>query len=201
MRIIGGQFGGRRLVSFSADHIRPTTDRVKESLFNKLSAYWEGARVLDLFSGTGNLTIEAVSWGARSVNSVELHPKSLAIMKQNLDQFKLKDEVEVIKDDVLKYLKAYEGDTFDIILIDPPFTEKMAHAVMEQLSTSKAWGSNTIIAIEYSKFERMEKQYGELKSFDSKNFGDKLMAFFTKGTNLEDQKETTADSTQSSSED
>ncbi len=187
MRIIGGQFSGRRLVSFSADHIRPTTDRVKESLFNKLNAYWDNARVLDLFSGTGNLTIEAVSWGAKSVTSVEMHPKSLAIMKQNLEQFKLKDEVDVIKDDVLKFLKSYNDESYDVILIDPPFTEKMAHAVMEQLSMSRVWGSNTVIAIEYSKFERMEKQYGELKSFDSKNFGDKLMSFFTKGTNLEDQ--------------
>lgn len=185
MRIIGGQFGGRKLVSFSADHIRPTTDRVKESLFNKLSAYWDGARVLDLFSGTGNLTIEAISWGAKTVTSVEMHPKSLAIMKQNLEQFKIKDEVDVIKSDVLKYLKNYDGESYDVILIDPPFTEKMAHAVMEQVSLSKVWGEQTVIAIEYSKFERMENSYGELKSFDSKNFGDKLMSFFTKATNLE----------------
>ena len=80
MRIIGGRFSGRRLVSFTAEHIRPTTDRVKESLFNKLAAYWDGARVLDLFSGTGNLTIEAISWGADSVESVELNPKSISIM-------------------------------------------------------------------------------------------------------------------------
>ncbi len=178
MRIIGGQFSGRRLVAFTAEHIRPTTDRVKESLFNKFAAYWGDAQVLDLFSGTGNLTIEAISWGAKSVTSVEMHPKSLEIMRKNLDQFKLTSEVSVVKSDVLKYLKTFSGDPFDIILIDPPFTEKMAHLVMETLGSSKVWKTETIIAIEYSKFERMENEYGSLKSFDSKHFGDKLMSFF-----------------------
>ena len=67
MRIIAGKYRGRRLVSFQAGHIRPTTDRVKESLFNKISPYIEGAQVLDLFAGTGNLGIEALSRGANEV--------------------------------------------------------------------------------------------------------------------------------------
>lgn len=182
MRVISGKFGGRRLVSFSADHIRPTSDRVKESLFNKLNEFWDSARVLDLFSGTGNLAIEALSWGASSVESVELNSKSLEIMKKNFDLIGIKSEAKVIKSDVIKYLKNYKGEPFDVVLIDPPFTEKMAHAVMETLATSKVWGPHTIIAIEYSKHEKMESQYGSLMSFDTRNFGDKLMSFFQEGT-------------------
>ena len=78
MRIISGKFKGRPLVSFQADHIRPTTDRVKETLFNKLMGVVEDARVLDLFSGTGNLAIECLSRGAGWVDLVESHNRSIA---------------------------------------------------------------------------------------------------------------------------
>jgi 16S rRNA (guanine966-N2)-methyltransferase len=181
MRIISGKYGGRKLVSFHAEHIRPTTDRVKESVFNKLMAHWEGARVLDLFAGTGNLSIEALSWGATSVESVELNVKSIEIMKKNIELLKIGPECKIVKSDVLKYLSSYSGDGFDVILADPPFTEKMAHAVMTQVSTSKVWKDSTIIMIEYSKFERLDSLYPPLKGFDTKNFGDKLVSFFSKG--------------------
>lgn len=180
MRIISGKYGGRKLVSFKADHIRPTSDRVKESIFNKLAPYWPEARVLDLFSGTGNLTIESLSWGAKSVDSVEMNPKSIAIMKQNLELIGIGSECRITKSDVLKYLKSYTGDVYDVIIADPPFTEKMAHEVMNSVAGSKTWSEATVVAIEYSKFERLDAQYGELKSFDTKNFGDKLVSFFSK---------------------
>lgn len=180
MRIISGKYGGRKLVSFKAEHIRPTTDRVKESLFNKLAGHWEGARVLDLFSGTGNLSIESLSWGASYVESVELNPKSIEIMKKNIELLKIGSESKIIKSDVLKYLIKYSGDPFDVVLADPPFTEKMAHEVMAHIAASKVWKDDTLFVIEYSKFERMESEYPPLKIFDTKNFGDKLMAFFSK---------------------
>lgn len=179
MRIVSGKYGGRKLVSFEADHIRPTTDRVKESVFNKLMSHWEGARVLDLFSGTGNLALEALSWGAQTVTSVEKNPKSLAIIKENKELLKVGTELEIIKSDVLDFLKKYKDGPYDVILIDPPFTEKMAHSVMECLAQSQVFHSQTVIMVEYSKFERMEKSYPPLKCFDSKNFGDKLVSFFS----------------------
>ena len=84
MRIIGGKYKGLYLTNFKADHIRPTTDRVKESMFNILQAQIEDARVLDLFSGTGNLGIEAISRGARHVTFVEKNKKSIQILKENI---------------------------------------------------------------------------------------------------------------------
>ena len=85
MRIISGKYKGRVLTSFQADHIRPTTDRVKESLFNKWMSLVGEARVLDLFSGTGNLGIESLSRGASHVDFVELNAKSIIILKKNFD--------------------------------------------------------------------------------------------------------------------
>lgn len=108
MRIISGKYKGHPLVEFKADHIRPTTDRVKETLFNKLMFELEGTKVLDLFSGTGNLGIEALSRGAREVTFVEKHPKSLEILKKNLAKLKIPAvDYKIINMDVLSYLKKY----------------------------------------------------------------------------------------------
>lgn len=181
MRIISGKYKGHPLVEFQADHIRPTTDRVKETLFNKLMFEIENAQVLDLFSGTGNLGLEALSRGARQVVFVEKHPKSIEILKKNLAKLKVPaSEYQIVNKDVLSYLKTFEGEPFDIIFADPPFTEKMAHKVMESLSTSKAFGAPTLITIESERRERMEDLYGDLERYDRREFGDKILSFFSK---------------------
>ncbi|WP_413290071.1 16S rRNA (guanine(966)-N(2))-methyltransferase RsmD [Bdellovibrio sp. HCB337] len=181
MRIISGKYKGHPLVEFKADHIRPTTDRVKETLFNKLMFELEGTKVLDLFAGTGNLGIEALSRGAREVTFVEKHPKSLEILKKNLAKLKIPAvDYKIINADVLTYLKKYNDEPFDIIFADPPFTEKMAHAVMEHASLSQAFGAHTLLTIESERRERMEDLYGDLERYDHREFGDKILSFFSK---------------------
>lgn len=178
MRIIAGRFRGRRLSSFKADHIRPTTDRVKESIFNKLQGYIDGARVLDLFSGTGNLTCEAISRGATSVDAVELSKKSIAIIRDNLKLLDIEDDVRVHCDDVLKYLSRYSGEPYDLILADPPFTEKLAHSVLEALTKSAAVGADTVIMIESSSHEKVLDRYEGLERTDERDYGDKRVSFW-----------------------
>lgn len=178
MRIISGRFKGHRLVSFQADHIRPTTDRVKESVFNILQAYFDGCSVLDLFAGTGNLGIEALSRGAARVESVESNKKSLSILKENLSKLKIQDEVKVHSMDVFSFLKKYQGQTFDIIFIDPPFTQALAHDVMTALSLSATFNPETWIIIESSDHERLDSEYSNLKRLDQRDFGDKKVSFF-----------------------
>lgn len=181
MRIISGKYKGHPLVDFKADHIRPTTDRVKETLFNKLMFDIEGARVADLFSGTGNLGLESLSRGAKEVIFVEKHPKSIEILKQNLAKLKVPTtDYRIINMDVLSYLKGYQGETFDIIFADPPFTEKMAHIVMEHVSKSQAFGPQTLMAIESERRERIEDLYTDIERYDHREFGDKILSFFSK---------------------
>lgn len=177
MRIIAGKFKGHRLVPFQADHIRPTTDRVKESLFNKWMSLCEGARVLDLFSGTGNLGLEALSRGAEYVEFVEKNDKSLRILRENLAKLRVKEGVKVIKMDVLQYLKQ-KGDRFDLILIDPPFTQVMADQVLSQLASSSVLGPGTLVAIESGTKEHVEEVYGALRLYDHKEFGDKTLNLY-----------------------
>lgn len=188
MRIIAGRFRGHRLASFDADHIRPTTDRVKESIFNKLQGYFEGARVLDLFSGTGNLAFESLSRGATFVEAVEMSRKSIAIIQKNIELLKIeKDEIRVVCDDVLKYLRSNNGPHFDVVLCDPPFTKKMADEVLKALAASPVVGPETIVMIEASSHEVVEAKYEchdmtpslqPLVRFDQKDYGDKKISYF-----------------------
>lgn len=179
MRIIAGKYRGHQLVAFKADHIRPTTDRVKETLFNKLQFDIADSNVVDLFCGTGNLGIEAISRDAKFCTFVENNPKSLMIARQNLDKLKVPVEAyKIVNMEVIAYLKSYEGESFDIIFADPPFTEKMAHFVVEAAGDSKAVGPQTILAIESEKKERMEDRYGVLVRYSKKDYGDKILSMF-----------------------
>lgn len=188
MRIIAGKYRGHQLVAFKADHIRPTTDRVKETLFNKLQFQLEGANVMDMFCGTGNLGIEAISRDASFCTFVEKNPKSLTITRQNLEKLKVPaNQYKIVTMDVLAYFKSYEGAPYDIIFCDPPFTEKMAHFVVEAASTSQAFGAHTVLAIESERKERMEDRYGSLVRFSKKEFGDKILSMFCHESALEEE--------------
>ena len=168
-------------MSFTADHIRPTTDRVKESIFNKLQGAVEGARVLDLFSGTGNLSIESLSRGAKSVVAVEDSRKSLQIMKKNRELLGIGIEWTVIEMDALKYLQRYQGEPFDLVFADPPFTKKLADSVLKAAAESACIGRDTWMIIESAQDERADDHYGrDLVRFDSRDFGDKLVSYFSR---------------------
>lgn len=181
MRIISGRFKGRVLTSFQADHIRPTTDRVKETLFNKWMTHVEDARVLDLFAGTGNLGLESLSRGCKHVDFVEAHLKSIQILKKNVELLKLlPTEFSIFKQDVLHYLPKYRGEAYNLILADPPFTEKMAHDVMQAIDASFCFNEHTLIAIESHKKERIDENYQRLYRYDVKDYGDKVLSFFAK---------------------
>ncbi len=181
MRIISGKFKGHHLVSFKAGHIRPTTDRVKETLFNKIMHEAHFDQVLDLFCGTGNLGLEALSRGADHVIFVDDHKQSILITRQNLEKLKVESSAyKAIQKDVISYLKTYEGEPFDLIFADPPFTKKMAHDVMLAASNSQAFGESTILTIESELKERMDDEYGSVVRYDKREFGDKILSFFQK---------------------
>lgn len=180
MRIISGRFKGAKLVSFQAPHIRPTTDRVKETVFNKLMYSIVDAEVLDLFAGTGNLGLEALSRGAKHVVCVENHPKSLSILKQNLDKLKIQpQELQVVPMDVFKYLDRPQDIYFDVVLVDPPFTRRLADSVMQAIVASSLLKATTLIVIESSAQEFIADEYLPYKLLDRRAFGDKTLSIFS----------------------
>ncbi len=181
MRIISGKYKGRVLTSFQASNIRPTMDRVKETLFNKWMRHVDGANVLDLFAGTGSLGLEALSRGALQVSFVEKNLNSLQILKKNIELLKIdRSNFSILQKDVIVFLQQYVGNAFDLILIDPPFTEKMAHVVMQGLAASTCFDESTLIAIESTKKEQMDDEYLQLVRYDLKDYGDKVLSFFRK---------------------
>lgn len=181
MKVIAGHFKGQNLHSFQNKNIRPTMSKVKETLFNKIQFQIEGAKVLDLFSGTGSLGIEALSRGAFKVDFVEKHTSSLKIIKKNLSLVKVESSVQVFQEDVFNFLKRIEKICdWDIVLIDPPFTKKLADSVMESIVTLKFSKPKALIIIESTKHEIIKDKYLDWSLQDQKNFGDKQLSFFSR---------------------
>lgn len=178
MRIIAGKYRGHKLVAFDAANIRPTTDRVKEDVFNIMSMSIEDANVLDLFSGTGSLGLEALSRGCRHVDFVDFHIKSIQILKSNLAKLKVPEQdYRVFKFDVLKFIQKSPID-YDIILVDPPFTKTMADEVMQALGKAEL-GRFKFICIESTKHEKIEDQYGDvIRLYKRKSYGDKNLSIY-----------------------
>lgn len=120
MRVIAGTAGGRRLVTPAGDRTRPTADRVREALFSSLERRLPGARVLDLFAGSGAMAIEALSRGAAHATLVEHARPALAAIRTNLDRVGLADRATVVAARLPGALARVEGP-FDVVLLDPPY--------------------------------------------------------------------------------
>ncbi|MEW6073636.1 MAG: 16S rRNA (guanine(966)-N(2))-methyltransferase RsmD [Planctomycetota bacterium] len=119
MRIIAGAFRGRRLLAPAGRETRPMLDRVREALFGTLAPWLEGARVLDLFAGTGSLGLEALSRGAARVRFVERAPA--ALLRQNVAALGVEERATVVEGDALDRREWGEGEPYDVVLLDPPY--------------------------------------------------------------------------------
>jgi 16S rRNA (guanine966-N2)-methyltransferase len=121
VRVVGGRLGGRRLRAVAGTATRPTSDRVKEALFGVLAERVQGARVLDLFAGTGALAIEALSRGAGSAVLVEQAAPAVAVIRANLDALELNAVARVRRTRAETYLRTQRDGPFDLVLLDPPY--------------------------------------------------------------------------------
>ena len=151
MRVIAGSAKRLQLKTIEGMDTRPTTDRIKETLFNMISAYIADSNFLDLFSGSGAIGIEALSRGAACAVFVEQSKKAMECIKENLRYTKLADKAEVYETDVLNALNRLEGKkTFDYIFMDPPYNQLHETRVLEYLSNSTLLSADGIIIVEAS---------------------------------------------------
>ncbi len=135
MRIITGTAKGAKLETLDGLDTRPTTERVKESIFSMLQFELEGRRVLDLFAGSGQLGLEALSRGALSCTFVEKALDAMEIVKKNAKKTRLFDRCKILNLDYKDYLKsARSGEKFDIIFLDPPYRQKIIPEILETIS-------------------------------------------------------------------
>ena len=131
MRVITGSARGRRLKELDGLETRPTTGKVKEALFSVIQFDIEGRRVLDLFAGTGQLGIEALSRGAECAVFVERRRDALQVIRENLEACGMTDKARVVNGDAMSYLKS--GEKFDLIFLDPPYASGLLEQALEEL--------------------------------------------------------------------
>ncbi len=149
LRIIGGQHRGRRLQFVAPEGLRPTTDRVRETLFNWLQNRIQGARVLDLFAGSGALGFEAASRGAREVVLVEMNRQACEVLRQNALLLDSPDvDIKVQQRDACKFLQQSGGGSFNIVFLDPPFRKNLLQPVIERLESNAWLSDDALIYIE-----------------------------------------------------
>lgn len=147
MRVISGIAKGVTLKTPEGMSTRPTTDRVKEAMFSIIQFDIPGTRVLDLFGGTGQLGIEALSRGAKSAVFVDAQESACKLIKENLKKTKLESQGQVVRSDYLNYLKCCK-DKFDIILLDPPYIEVFLENSLNLITEIDILQTNGIIVTE-----------------------------------------------------
>lgn len=149
MRVIAGKARRLQLKTISGMDTRPTTDRIKETLFNILQPEIFGCRFLDLFSGSGGIGIEALSRGASYAVFVEKNPRACACIRENLSFTKLAENGKLLSMDVLQALRSLENKgVFDCVFMDPPYDQGLERQVLEYLKDSSLIDEDTLIIVE-----------------------------------------------------
>jgi len=184
MRVIAGDARGRQLLTPKNLRVRPTADRVKEALFSiLLSRLGElnGMRVLDIFAGTGNLGIEALSRGADHAVFIDSHRDSAEIIRKNLEITRYADKAKVVVQEAaaaLKWLSRSEAP-FHLVFLDPPYSEGHTERLLELLSTSPLVDEGSTVVAEFSAKEEIPRSFGRLKEGERRIYGDTALSFLT----------------------
>lgn len=184
MRIIAGKYRGRRLQSPPSLETRPTSDRLRETLFNVLAPRIHGARFLDLCAGTGAVGIEALSRGAAHITFVDRSRRMCALIEANLQALKLDDsEVELVNAEALRFLLRHEKKTalpWDIIFFDPPYAadyEAVLACCGDRAESFLSQGG--LMVVEHQKQKQLAERFGELERYRVLKQGDSVLSFFS----------------------
>ncbi len=183
MHIIAGSFKGRRLAPIKG-RIRPTAAKVREAIFSILGEAVAGARVLDLFAGTGALGIEALSRGAREVVFVEDHPEALKVLRRNLEGLCLGARSMVLPVPVATALKrlAPRGERFSLAFLDPPYGGGLAAGSLASLAATQLLLPRGWVVAEHSRRESLPESCGDLRQVMTRRYGDTQVAFYQADT-------------------
>jgi len=184
LRIIGGEWRSRQLPVADLPGLRPTTDRVRETLFNWMQNDIPGARCLDLFAGSGALGFEAASRGAASVTMIELQNNAMQILKSNKqllganqgDDNNRANNIELIQQNALVWLAAYQGKPFDVVFLDPPYDSDFLEQAIRLIDEQACLSVNACIYLECASNQELpelptgwalskEKKAGHVKYF------------------------------------
>ena len=179
MRVITGSARGAKLKTLEGLATRPTSDRVKEAVFNIIQFEVEGRRVLDLFAGSGQLAIEALSRGASYAVLVDQNADAVKVIKDNLTKTKFDQQASVFQSDYLRFLSTTR-ETFDIIFLDPPYAEKFLENALRKISEIDILSEGGIIVCERSREKVLPATVGDLICSKDYNYGKTAVNLYTR---------------------
>lgn len=179
MRVISGSRRGAKLVTFEGDKIRPTTDRVKESIFNIIQMYIPNSKVLDLFAGSGALGIEAVSRGAAEAVFVDVDKSSVDVVLKNLANLRFTEGVRVFNMSYSEFFKL-NNECYDVIFLDPPYNKGFIEPVLKDIVDNNRLSKDGIIMLESDDTD-MHTEFDGLTVIKQKKYGRSYITVYQRG--------------------
>lgn len=182
MRIIAGEAKNKRLKSRKGMDTRPTLGSVKESLFSIIAPYIDGCKFLDLFSGTGNIALEALSRGAERAIMIEQDQEALKVIIENINNLGFENKCRAYKNDVVRAVEILgrKGEKFDIIFMDPPYKLNLCEKTLRAIEKSGVLAEDGLIICEHHMLEDLDDEMFGFKKADCRKYGKKTMTFFTR---------------------
>jgi 16S rRNA (guanine966-N2)-methyltransferase len=179
LRVIGGDLKGKRLHTIPGKIIRPTADRLRESIFNILAFCVRGKVVLDLFAGTGALGIEALSRGAVFSTFIDQHKEAISVISRNINTCGLEGRTRIIKWNAIRNLNCIQSihPAFNLVFMDPPYNENFLRPVLSNLYRSNCLEKGAVIIVEHSHLEPIPNDFRELAISDQRRYGKTLVSF------------------------
>ncbi len=180
MRVISGKYKGRILKGYDILGTRPTMDRVKESVFAMIQDYLNDSVVLDLFSGSGNYGIEALSNGAKRVYFNDYNKKCIQVIKDNLNNCNLEESCVITNLDYLEALNYYKKNSikFDLIFLDPPYQKYIINEILDKINKNELLNKKALIICETTDNKYFVSE--ELCLFKERQYGDKKIVIYQK---------------------
>lgn len=182
MRVVAGERKGLRLKAATGNTTRPTTDKVKESLFNIIGPFFDGGTVLDLFAGSGGLGIETLSRGADNGVFIEKDRKAYAVLKENIEKCHYEERAEVYCNDAIRAVKALlkRDITFDYLFVDPPYAKMDYYNLVEVLVENGKVSNSAIIICEHAKEVKLPTSYGDFSLQRQELYGSSYISIYRK---------------------
>ncbi|HEU6917041.1 TPA: 16S rRNA (guanine(966)-N(2))-methyltransferase RsmD [Streptococcus pneumoniae] len=170
MKIVSGIYGGRPLKTLEGKTTRPTSDKVRGAIFNMIGPYFEGGRVLDLYAGSGGLSIEAVSRGMSNAVLVERGRKAQTIVAENIQMTKEIGKFQLLKMDAERALERVSGE-FDLVFLDPPYTKEQIVADIEKMAERELFSEDVMVVCETDKAVELPEEIACLSIWKEKIYG------------------------------
>ena len=170
MKIVSGIYGGRPLKTLEGKTTRPTSDKVRGAIFNMIGPYFEGGRVLDLYAGSGGLSIEAVSRGMSSAVLVERERKAQAVIAENIQMTREVSKFQLVKMEADRALEQV-GGTFDLVFLDPPYAKEQIVADIEKMAERNLFSQEVMVVCETDKSVELPEEIACLGIWKEKIYG------------------------------